>query len=821
MNQFKLISLDPILFNKTPASGAAVFRSRLETMFRRFIDLECQKHASLIRDQLSRDGAELNQDSGLTEQGRKLLALSRLSTYNRGDHYRSVIDAEQNEDVPQIYADLTAAGYRLGLIDRFVEEVIHPNFANTHTDVTHSGDSANLTFEAAIDIIKDHFGLESQHQEWIVAPAGSGSTGVIERLIQIMTSTHGASFSSQFQFITGIREHHSNYLPWQKISLESGTRFSVIDDKTLSSAEHYKEGDNPLINWYVLHHHHNQKRPFVSLNNGSNVTGKMLHPETLKEFAEYIKKRNGYLFLDLAGSAPYKAFDISPFDGIFVSPHKFQGALGTPGIGLFKTSLFDDDLAPFPGGGTVDVVTKEYTKFTDNYQEKVLPGTPNAYGTFVFAASILFMRLIGMDNIEHAERHINHSMGEFLNHHERIILHRELTDHQLPIWSIYIVGEGSTVDEPRPGQHQNFIAQVLNDFWGINGRPGCACAGPYNAGPLLHLEGAQMTFGIQRVPVITAYVGHIAAGNGGLKPGNYRLGLPYNSTEEDISFTKTALHHQAYFGHLLLEEYVFDFKTGSFKHINGTALSGLNRSIDHRQDSQLSELSHRQQLLKSEDYRRFLETNLSLMQGINTLEAETILANAFLELNHIRSEHREETTEQHRYTLMRQTEARNFEYTADKIITLAYEKLDTIIHKASVLSLVADFSRGIIDPTSFKEQFQTVLPGSEEFVDTYVLNNTPSSELTNLDEFPALKEGIINGSRGRTNRSLAWFYVHKDRIKDTENRLNTPLELNAIASKSLSSRFGQEEKESQDTERNVRKQTVDFTFCGFGFKKFG
>ena len=61
-------------------------------------------------------------------------------------------------------------------------------------------------------------------------------------------------------------------------------------------------------------------------------------------------------------------------DAIFISPHKFIGGPGTPGILVLKRDLFKSQIS-LPGGGTVTYVTERHRPITTtrSIERKVVP----------------------------------------------------------------------------------------------------------------------------------------------------------------------------------------------------------------------------------------------------------------------------------------------------------------------------------------------------------------------------------------------------------------------------------------------------------------
>ncbi|KAI8535693.1 hypothetical protein RHMOL_Rhmol10G0193700 [Rhododendron molle] len=87
---------------------------------------------------------------------------------------------------------------------------------------------------------------------------------------------------------------------------------------------------------------------------------------------------------DFAACGPYVGIDMRSgemdgYDAIFLSPHKFLGGPGSPGILLMNNSLYQLRSSPPStcGGGTVNFVpTEKDTLYVENIQEREDAGTP-------------------------------------------------------------------------------------------------------------------------------------------------------------------------------------------------------------------------------------------------------------------------------------------------------------------------------------------------------------------------------------------------------------------------------------------------------------
>jgi selenocysteine lyase/cysteine desulfurase len=179
------------------------------------------------------------------------------------------------------------------------------------------------------------------------------------------------------------------------------------------------------------------------------------------------------------------------YDAVFLSPHKFPGGPGTPGILLMHRSLYR--LAASPpttcGGGTVAYVngiSEGDTVYVDGVEEREDAGTPPI--TQKVRASLAFWvkEHVGLDAIALRERaHADAAMRWLLSNPAVEVL-GNVEAPRLPIFSflVYPGGDGgggiaTPTCRRRLPLHGRFVARLMNDLFGIQARGGCGCAGPY------------------------------------------------------------------------------------------------------------------------------------------------------------------------------------------------------------------------------------------------------------------------------------------------------------------------------------------------------
>uniref|UniRef100_A0A453HKT9 Aminotransferase class V domain-containing protein n=1 Tax=Aegilops tauschii subsp. strangulata TaxID=200361 RepID=A0A453HKT9_AEGTS len=179
--------------------------------------------------------------------------------------------------------------------------------------------------------------------------------------------------------------------------------------------------------------------------------------------------------------------DMDGYDAVFLSPHKFPGGPGTPGLLLMNRSLYR--LASLPpttcGGGTVAYVnarSEDDTVYLDDVEEREDAGTPPI--TQKVRASLAFWvkEHVGLGAIALRERvHADAAMRWLLSNPAVKVL-GSVEARRLPIFSFLVYPGGDTTLGRRRRRlplHGRFVAKLMNDLFGIQARGGCGCASPY------------------------------------------------------------------------------------------------------------------------------------------------------------------------------------------------------------------------------------------------------------------------------------------------------------------------------------------------------
>ena len=160
-------------------------------------------------------------------------------------------------------------------------------------------------------------------------------------------------------------------------------------------------------------------------------------------------------------------------DAVFLSPHKFIGGPGTPGVLVARRELFHNRVPSVPGGGTVayvNPVRAPATWPTSSSARRAArrPSSSRSAPGLVFQLK----QAVGADAIRERETSfIRRAIARW----ERNPAIEILGNHEAERLSIvsFVVRHGGRY------LHHNFVVALLNDLFGIQARGGCSCAGPY------------------------------------------------------------------------------------------------------------------------------------------------------------------------------------------------------------------------------------------------------------------------------------------------------------------------------------------------------
>ena len=446
------------------------------------------------------------------------------------------------------YADHVASGRALRSVETFIAERVLPLYANTHTDDSATGAITSHLAHEACEYVKSQLGAD---QSCTLLWCGTGSTAAIKRLQEILGLAIAPALrerllatvapSQRPVVFVGPYEHHSNEVTWRETLAEvvevplcprGGIDLEAL--RTLLKSTEYRN-----------------RQKIGSFSAASNVTG---HLSDTRALARLLHAQGALACFDFAACAPYLPIDMRPgrpdgYDAVFLSPHKFAGGPGTPGLLCFQTHLYPSGAPTTAGGGTVSYVSRSAHHYVRDVEAREDAGTPAILGKIRAALAFRAKERLGITAIQEREHDLIARAIARLRQHPRLHLLGNLNEPRLAVLSFLIrAGQGSVL-------HPRLVVRLLNDLFGIQSRGGCACAGPYGH-LLLGIDDATSE----------RYMHCALSGMDGLKPGWTRLNFAPWTTEAEFAFLLSALEFVADYGERFVPLYEMNWQTGTWTH---------------------------------------------------------------------------------------------------------------------------------------------------------------------------------------------------------------------------------------------------------------
>ncbi|MCL4104522.1 UNVERIFIED_CONTAM: hypothetical protein GTU68_047484 [Idotea baltica] len=443
---------------------------------------------------------------------------------------------------PLVYADYTASGRSLSFIEDYIRDRVLPFYANTHTETSFTGAQTTALREQARQEVRKavNAGVEDK-----VIFAGSGATSAIHKLLDILNLRLPYDLAKRYQLqqyipaqerpvvFIGPYEHHSNELPWRE---------SIADVITIPLTAAGQIDLDYLQQQLQLFSH----RPLLigSFSAASNVTGLK---SDVGRVTAMLKAQGALAFWDYAAAGPYIEINMNgehPLDAVFLSPHKFVGGPGTPGILIVKKHLVNNTVPAMVGGGTVKYVTPEDHLFTDDIERREEGGTPAIVETVRAGLVFKLQQEVGVSRIEQLEHNFASAALARFSPNPKLQIMGDQDRPGLSIMSLRFKHGSKDL-------HYGFVVSLLNDLFGIQVRGGCSCAGPYGHS-LLAMD----------MEYSRAIELEIAAGNMIMRPGWVRLNFNYFIDEQEFEYLLRAIELVAEHGWRMLPFYHYDSVAG-------------------------------------------------------------------------------------------------------------------------------------------------------------------------------------------------------------------------------------------------------------------
>jgi selenocysteine lyase/cysteine desulfurase len=499
------------------------------------------------------------------------------------------------------YADYTASGRALGFLEDFIRDEVLPRYANTHTESSGTGLQTTRLREDARGIVHQALGCGD---DAVVIFTGSGTTGAIDKLVGLLNLRIPADLDREWHLsaqippdqrpvvFIGPFEHHSNELPWRE-SIADVVQIPEDADGHIDiarlDAELERYADRPL--------------KVGAFSAASNVTGIMTDTRGISHL---LHRHGARSIWDYAAAAPYLEIDmqaspddpLSYKDAVVLSPHKFIGGPGTPGVLAIRRDLLTNSVPVVVGGGTVAYVNPAEHVYLSDPVHREEAGTPAIVESIRAGLVFDLKRNVGIDVIRaHEEDYLHRAIAAWQSHPNIDIL-GNVDAERLSIVSFTV---------RRPGGrylHHNVVVAILNDLFGIQSRGGCSCAGPYGH-RLLGID-------LERSHEFEREITH---GCEGIKPGWVRVNFNYFVSEAVFQYVVQSVALVADHGWKLVQDYRFDLASGHWRHKDGAVEPPLRLSQLHYVDGVMTYPHHRDTAPES-DLQRYLAEAHDLLEAM-------------------------------------------------------------------------------------------------------------------------------------------------------------------------------------------------------------
>lgn len=351
---------------------------------------------------------------------------------------------QQVHGKPLIYLDNAATAQKPKQVIEAIDTYYRETNSNIHRGVHSLSEKATAEYEAARDKVKQFINADSTKEIVFVR-------GATEAINLVAQSFGRNTLTANDEIIITELEHHSNIVPWQILSEQTGAtlKYIPINDAGELMLEEYEK----LLS---------DKTRIVAVGHISNALGTINPIKTIIDKAHAVGAK---VLVDGAQATPHTSVDVKQLDCDFYafSGHKLFGPTGI-GVLYGKEALLES-MPPYQGGGDmIQMVTMKKSTY-NALPYKFEAGTPNIAGVIGLGAAIDYVNELGLDTAAQYE----HELLDYANEQASLVSGFNLVGTAKNKTSIL----SFTLD----GIHPHDIGTIL-DGEGVAIRAGHHCAMP-------------------------------------------------------------------------------------------------------------------------------------------------------------------------------------------------------------------------------------------------------------------------------------------------------------------------------------------------------
>ena len=350
----------------------------------------------------------------------------------------------ENENIT--YLDSGATTQKPIQVIKAVEEFYQKYNANPHRGAYSLSVEATEQYENTRTKIAKF--INAKHREEIIF-----SKNATESLNLIAYSYGLDNLKKDDEVVISIMEHHSNLVPWQKITKQTGSKLNYMYIN-----ENYEITDEEIESKIT------DKTKIVGITHVSNVLGTI---NNVKKIIKYAHKKGAIVIVDASQSIPHMKIDVQDLDADFLvfSGHKMLAPLGI-GVLYGKREILNK-MTPFlMGGDMIEYVYEQETTFAP-LPNKFEAGTQNVEGVIGLGAAIDYIENLGYDKIQEIEHGVISYARQELSKLDYLTLYMTPNEKN----------HSSVISFNIKGVHPHDVASIL-DSEGVCVRSGNHCAQP-------------------------------------------------------------------------------------------------------------------------------------------------------------------------------------------------------------------------------------------------------------------------------------------------------------------------------------------------------
>ena len=350
----------------------------------------------------------------------------------------------ENENIT--YLDSGATTQKPIQVIKTVEEFYKKYNANPHRGAYSLSVEATEQYENTRTKIAKF--INAKHREEIIF-----SKNATESLNLIAYSYGWDNLKKDDEVVISIMEHHSNLVPWQKMTKQTGSKLNYM-----YTNENYEITDEEIESKIT------DKTKIVGITHVSNVLGTI---NNVKKIIKYAHKKGAIVIVDASQSIPHMKIDVQDLDADFLvfSGHKMLAPLGI-GVLYGKREILNK-MTPFlMGGDMIEYVYEQETTFAP-LPNKFEAGTQNVEGVIGLGAAIDYIENLGYDKIQEIEHGVISYARQELSKLDYLTLYMTPNEEK----------HSSVISFNIKGVHPHDVASIL-DSEGVCVRSGNHCAQP-------------------------------------------------------------------------------------------------------------------------------------------------------------------------------------------------------------------------------------------------------------------------------------------------------------------------------------------------------